>query len=210
MVKSICCISWLRLDKKRRLYTALCHCKRYWLKQTLEMESTALTQSRQKASLIYPDENIYQIERHQQEITTRRHTALESGQAGPWDKNLRTGWRMLLHICPTYLQICTFSVSMFFTLCQFCKWRIFLKTWSIFRMPFFVQVMLVLWQDVHTAGFFFFFTFSREQTLPSFCAGGMPERCPACTTSSFKTWDTLFLSPVNQTDATLQCVKKHK
>jgi len=58
-VKPICCISWLRLDKKRRLYTALHHCKRYWLKQSLEMESKMLTQSRHSASLIHPGGNIH-------------------------------------------------------------------------------------------------------------------------------------------------------
>lgn len=69
---------------------------------------------------------------------------------------------------------------MFFTLCQFYTWRIFLKNRSIFGMPFFVQVMLVLWQDVHTADFFFL-TFSRRTASALFLCRWMPVRRPACT-----------------------------
>lgn len=92
-VKPICCISWLRLDKKRRLYAALCHCKWYWLQQSLETESEVLTQGRHSASMIlvwYTRMEIYVKQ-------NRRNSDQEICSSGiwpgtPWDKDCSRGW----------------------------------------------------------------------------------------------------------------------
>lgn len=55
------------------------------------MGSKVLNQSPHSASSIYPGGKDIEGITHTEEILTRRHAALESGQAGPCDRDLSRG-----------------------------------------------------------------------------------------------------------------------
>lgn len=123
-VKPICCISLLRLDKKRRLYTALSHCKQYWLKQSLEMESKVLTQSRHSASLMHTDKNAYKIW-HNWRNNDQGNTALESEIRT--EVEAESSENCFCTFAHMYLQTCNFFVPLVFFICanliNFSIWK---------------------------------------------------------------------------------------